>query len=88
MATYRKLPVTIHAWRVADILHWVEHDRASLPQQLRDAVGSVVFTPGGIHVHTLEGNMFALPDDMLICGVAGELYSCKPDIFFQTYEPV
>ena len=26
--------------------------------------------------------------DMLITGVAGEIYPCKPDIFEATYEPV
>jgi len=26
--------------------------------------------------------------DMLITGVKGELYPCKPDIFEATYEPV
>lgn len=42
----------------------------------------------GIYVPTLEGNLFADPDDMIIRGVKGEFYPCKPDIFAQTYEPV
>lgn len=32
-------------------------------------------------IHTLEG-------DMIITGVDGEQYPCKPDIFEKTYEPV
>jgi hypothetical protein len=32
--------------------------------------------------------MRAEPDDYLICGVQGELYPCKPDIFRATYERV
>ena len=39
-------------------------------------------------IHTLEGVMFANPDDWIIQGVEGELYPCKPDIFDKTYEQV
>ena len=45
-------------------------------------------------VHTLEGAHVASlgepcsPGDWIIQGVKGELYSCKPDIFEMTYEPV
>jgi hypothetical protein len=37
-------------------------------------------------IPTLEGDMAANPGDYIICGVQGELYPCKPDIFAQTYE--
>jgi hypothetical protein len=39
-------------------------------------------------VRTLEGFMKASPGDWIITGVKGERYSCKPDIFEKTYEPV
>jgi len=39
-------------------------------------------------IHTLEGFMLAHKGDYIICGVKGELYPCKPDIFKQTYEEV
>ncbi len=39
-------------------------------------------------VHTLEGDMVALPNDFIIQGVEGEFYPCKPDIFRETYEKV
>jgi hypothetical protein len=32
--------------------------------------------------------MLANPDDWIICGVQGEVYPCKPDIFDATYEEV
>lgn len=35
---------------------------------------------------TLEGLMEANAGDWIICGVKGELYACKPDIFEETYE--
>ena len=46
-------------------------------------------TAGGwLLIPTLEGNMTADVNDWIIKGVKGELYSCKPDIFEQTYEPL
>lgn len=37
-------------------------------------------------IPTLEGTMKFNRGDMLITGVKGELYPCKPDIFEMTYE--
>ena len=39
-------------------------------------------------IETLEGDMRAEPMDWIICGVKGEFYPCKPDIFAATYDPV
>lgn len=39
-----------------------------------------------ITIHTLEGDMKALPGDYIITGVQGEQYPCKPDIFAETYD--
>lgn len=41
-----------------------------------------------LSIDTLEGKMSAVPGDWIICGVKGEYYPCKPDIFAATYEPV
>jgi hypothetical protein len=41
-----------------------------------------------IIIHTLEGDMMAMPNDWIIKGVKGEFYPCKPDIFEATYERV
>lgn len=37
-------------------------------------------------VETLEGPMIAEIGDYIICGIKGEFYPCKPDIFEITYE--
>ena len=37
-------------------------------------------------IQTLEGTMKMTPADMLITGVKGEIYPCKLDIFYATYE--
>ena len=39
-------------------------------------------------IATLEGNMRTPLGWVVIIGVQREVYSCKPDIFEQTYEPV
>lgn len=43
-------------------------------------------------IDTLEGGndgaQVVCPGDWIICGVQGELYPCKPDVFEASYEPV
>ena len=39
-------------------------------------------------IKTLEGTMSAGPGDWIIRGVKGEIYPCKPDIFWATYDQV
>ena len=41
-----------------------------------------------LDIQTWEGTMSASPGDWIICGIKGEFYPCKPDIFEDTYEPV
>ena len=43
---------------------------------------------GGLVVKTLEGEHVANIGDMIIKGVKGEFYPCKPDIFAATYDVV
>lgn len=38
-------------------------------------------------IDTLEGGHIVCPGDVVITGVRGERYPCKPDIFAETYEP-
>ena len=39
-----------------------------------------------ITIHTLEGDMKAMPGDYIITGVRGEQYPCNPEIFEETYD--
>lgn len=45
-----------------------------------------------MHLHgwieTLEGGHIVCPGDLIIKGIQGEFYPCKPDIFEKTYESV
>ncbi|HEX7946745.1 MAG TPA: hypothetical protein VF495_18910 [Phenylobacterium sp.] len=80
MARFRKRPVEIDAFRLplSD----------AMPDWLAAAVASGKVRPyrGGAQIDTLEGLLTAAPDDWIIRGVKGELYSCKPDVFALTYE--
>ena len=85
---FRKKPVVIDAWPASTVLRM-----AFMPEPLQDAVerNHMVAVDGDdphVLIWTLEGTHRAEPDDMIIMGVAGEFYPCKPDIFEQTYEPV
>jgi hypothetical protein len=90
MSTYRKKPVEVQAWTVRDLIQKLESSWSTLPEPVRKAYDKAffIFAADGIHVRTLEGNMKAEMDDWIICGVKGELYPCKPDIFEATYEKV
>lgn len=90
MPKYRKKPVIIEAERVATLLWQAKESWQSLPQWVRDAYerGELLLLPDSILVKTLEGEHLGRSSDLLIRGVKGELYPCKPDIFAQTYEYV
>lgn len=50
--------------------------------------GTIVLGGRTVIIKTLEGTHHAAPGDWIICGIAGEIYPCKPDIFELTYEEV
>lgn len=39
-------------------------------------------------IDTLEGGHTVCPGDLIITGIEGERYPCKPSVFKATYEPV
>ena len=88
MGTYRKKPVVIKAWKAADLITAASKDWSKLPAEVAAAYekGGWVFCPDCIYIPTLEGDHRADRDDMVIMGVKGEFYPCKPDIFAATYE--
>ena len=51
-----------------------------------DLLGS--FKNPDLVIHTLEGNHHTLVGDLIIRGINGEFYPCKPDIFEKTYVEV
>ncbi len=90
MARYRKKPVEVDAFQ------WVPSAPVStLPSWFMTALTRREVWPefdGTCTICTLEDGAdgrakhVASPGDWIICGVKGELYPCKPDIFEMTYE--
>ena len=84
---YRKKPVVIEA------VQWNGKytSPGEWPDWFNEACKSGVITEasaGSIWIKTLEGGHIGSIGDMIIRGVQGELYPCKPDIFEKTYELV
>jgi hypothetical protein len=84
----RKKPVTIQAIRTTDAMQAHRDSTGELPVWLSDAIkkGSIVFDEDGVYVTTLEGTMFSGKEDWILCGIKGEIYPCRADIFEQTYD--
>lgn len=90
MPKYRKKPVVIDAEPTAQLVACSQNNWDALPQWFRDhyEAGNILIRPNGLDIETPEGTMAAELTDYVICGVAGEVYPCKPEIFDQTYERV
>jgi hypothetical protein len=90
MPKFRKKPIVVEAWPVREILRNAEREWRLLPSSVKDAYekGDLVFSSSALRILTLEGVHIADPNDWLICGIKGEFYGCKPDIFAATYEAV
>jgi len=87
---YTKKPVTIDAWKTSDLLKLARYNWYQLPSKIVESYesGYLLFLDKQISIITLEGIMTAEYDDYVICGVRGELYPCKPDIFKETYSMI
>lgn len=78
MPKFRKKPVVIEAR---------EYTRNGLDaERVAEWCGGQQ-TDEGCIISTLEGDHLAQYGDMIIKGVKGEFYPCKPEIFAETYEP-
>jgi len=88
MAKYKKKPVVIEAWK------WPENEVPEAKISMIDSDFDWICKECGhlAHEHgncpTLEGYHIVCPGDMIIKGIKGEFYPCKPDIFEKTYEKV
>ncbi|AYB70166.1 hypothetical protein SEA_ONEIAGILLIAN_56 [Microbacterium phage OneinaGillian] len=84
----RKKPVDIEfmvwpggAASATPVINWVLEMGGTARWREADAT-----LPELITIDTLEGTMQASPGDVIIRGVEGEFYPCKPGIFRKTYD--
>lgn len=83
MPTYVSKPKQVEAIELCEFYH------NGMPDWLKQAFdsGAVIRNSfGKWSIASLEGTMKANDGDYLVRGVKNELYTCKPDIFKQTYE--
>lgn len=67
-------------------MQWLDQlagGRLAIPFGARPAI--TCLSDGTLNIETLEGTMRANVGDWVICGVKGELYPCKPEVFEATY---
>lgn len=78
---YRKKPVVIEAFRLG-----IECIPDWFMKKVVDGEIHIYGEPAEADIKTLEGVMHANFGDFIIKGIKGELYPCKADIFYATYE--
>ena len=90
---YTKKPVTIDAIQVkANNFDRICDFMGCTPEQVLNPMSDIDEHGDsrdpylGVIIDTLEGKMTANIGDMIIKGVNGEFYPCKPDIFAKTYD--
>lgn len=85
---YKKKPVVIDAVQFEPMeIPWPEGVEGYVSERT-ESVDGTVNAWNSWRIETLEGFMEVKPQDWIITGIKGEKYSCKPDIFELTYEPV
>ena len=87
---YRKKPVVIEGMILTDtnageVVAWITAGGHKAIMRGGPKGGSINAT---VTIKTLEGDHLASVGDVVIKGVQGEFYPCKPDIFAETYEAV
>lgn len=92
---YIKNPIPIEAIRLpksvtclSDWYQWL-YASAPMPEWFLHAYynDGLEFTDDGLMVKTLEGKVLCRWGNIIIHGVAGEIYPCQYEIFKQTYTP-
>lgn len=89
---YRKKPIVIEAvqWNGLNLEEIKEFVGDSLIYNINDAAWKVGKDAPTVHIKikTLEGTMVAKAGDYIIRGVNGEIYPCKAEVFWRSYEEV
>lgn len=92
MAKFKKKPVVIEAITFDELVEYGKKNQTFIVNDMPwsfDYKGHPITHENDecYLIPTLEGTHNFTPKDMLITGVRGEIYPCKIDIFFETYDP-
>lgn len=92
MGKYVKKPIPVECRQlvddysvIIDIFEWVTGEDTSTSAVGQDATVEQIRKDGGLKIETKEGTMLSSFGDWVICGIHGEFYPCKPDIFDESY---
>jgi len=82
----RKKPVEVEAFELTkEMLE--QYQNGAYLLRIENRVIRCYKSKGGYFIiGTLEGEMIAKVGDFIIKGVEGEIYPCRRDIFFKTYD--
>jgi len=91
MTKYRKKPVVVEAvqWtgdNLREVINFTGLHPSAEKWTWKEYKTKVAAE--GLKIFTLAGPCMATVGDMIIKGIRGEFYPCKPDIFKETYETV
>lgn len=89
---YKKKPIVVEAvqWNGLNLEEIKDFVGDSLIYNINDAAWKVGKDAPTVHIKikTLEGTMIAKTGDYIIRGVNGEIYPCKAEVFWRSYEEV
>ena len=85
---FTKKPITIEAVEFKDATLFTLDVISEFMNQEQEIVFDNKTAEPKIKIETLEGPIFASIGDMIIKGIHGEFYTCKPDIFHKSYNKV
>lgn len=89
---YKKKPIVVEAvqWNGLNLEEIKDFVGDSLIYNINDAAWKVGKDAPTVHIKikTLEGTMIAKAGDYIIRGVNGEIYPCKAEVFWRSYEEV
>jgi hypothetical protein len=93
MARYRKKPVEIDAITFEELVEYGKNNGANIvngmPWSFKYRGYPITHENDECYlILTSKGTMRFTPEDMLITGIKGEIYSCKKDIFEDSYDKV
>ena len=86
ISKFKKRPLVIEAIQftgenASEIVEWA-NGKVIIPKDFHNFINNY------LQIITLEGVMVASINDYIIKGIKNEFYSCKPDIFFESYDKV